>query len=174
MRLFSRRGATLGVLVVICLSIVHREPVRAQGVVPGGGGTGTVLTVTGALDGGPRSFDLEALRALGLHDLRTATPWTDGRPTFTGPHLADVLRAAGARGSRIRAKALNAYVIDIPADDAERHGVIVALYQDGQRLTVRTKGPAWLLYPLELLRGRNGVVYEMRCVWQLSELEILD
>lgn len=164
---WSRRGALLGALLLSALSA--RDSAWAQA--PGGT---SIVTVTGALSGGPRGFDFEALRRLGLYDIRTPTPWTDGAATFTGPRLADLLRAAGARGSRIRAKALNAYVIDIPVADAERHGVIVALFMDGQQLTVRNRGPAWIMYPLDRLRGRDSVVYEMRCVWQLTELEILD
>lgn len=135
-----------------------------------------VLTLTGNValpNAGERAdFDMAMLEKLPQHSFTTATPWFPQPKTFTGPLLRDVLATAGAKGSLLRAVALNDYKIDIPAEDAERHGVIVARLLDGKPMPVREKGPLFIVYPFdssELLRSER---YYSRSAWQLRTLEV--
>jgi hypothetical protein len=49
----------------------------------------------------------------------------------------------------LRAKAINDYAIDIPLSDAVQGGPIVAYRLDGDTMSVRDKGPLWIVYPYD-------------------------
>lgn len=147
------------------------------------GGTGTlaaaegptILTIEGAVrrPGGEREvhFDVAALALLPQRRIRTTTPWHVGEPVFAGPLLRDVLAAAGADGSSLRLRALNDYRVDIPVDDARRYDVIVAHQVNGQAITVRDKGPLFVMYPFDRHPELRNSVYFSRCIWQLRHIE---
>lgn len=135
----------------------------------------TVLTIEGAVrrPGGDREahFDLAALALLPQRRIKTTTPWHVGEPVFTGPLLRDVLAEAGAEGSSLRLRALNDYRVDIPVDDARRYDVIVAHQVNGQAITVRDKGPLFVMYPFDRHPDLRNSIYFSRCIWQLRHIE---
>ena len=135
----------------------------------------TVLTIEGAVrrPGGEREahFDVAALALLPQRRIRTTTPWHVGEPGFDGPLLRDVLAAAVADGSSLRLRALNDYRVDMPADDARRYDVIVAHQVNGQTITVRDKGPLFVMYPFDRHPELRNSVYFSRCIWQLRHIE---
>ncbi|HEX6956924.1 MAG TPA: molybdopterin-dependent oxidoreductase [Ferrovibrio sp.] len=144
--------------------------------------TGEVLlTVGGAIGrgnaqdaGGHRiaAFDRAMLERLGLHRVETATPWHSGKVRFEGTLLRDVLTAVQADGTSLHAVALNDYVIDIPVSDAERYDVILALKANGDWLTLRSKGPVFVVYPYDSDPAlRRDVIY-YRSIWQLRRIDI--
>src|SRR3546814_16764005 len=67
--------------------------------------------------------------------------------TFEGPLLADVLAAAGAAGSSLRAVALNGYASEIPLADLQKYPVLLALKREGKYLGIGGRGPAGHVYP---------------------------
>lgn len=135
-----------------------------------------VLTVTGRVtrpsDGDRAAFDMPALEAMPQHEIVTPTPWYDQPRRFTGPLLRDVLAAAGASGERLRASALNNYRVEIPFDDAKRYDVVVARLLDGKPMSVREKGPLFVMYPFDRRRELRNAVYYSRCIWQLRAIEV--
>ena len=138
---------------------------------------GVVLTVTGRLtrpnDGEQRrGFGMAALAALPQHHITTTPPWHRGTRRFSGPLLRDVLAAAGAQGKTLRAIALNDYRVDIPFDDAQRFDVVLARLLDGQPMSVRDKGPLFVMYPFDRQPELRNAVYYSRCIWQLKILDV--
>ena len=136
-----------------------------------------VLTVHGAIArtnaGDTAVFDRAMLEALPAVSFATSTIWTDGTPEFTGVSLSALLEAVGAEGGTLRAVALNAYGVEIPASDAVEGGPILAYAMDGAPMSVRDKGPLWIVYPYDsTAEYRTEVIYS-RSIWQLSEVEIL-
>lgn len=113
-------------------------------------GKSVVLTVTGAVRGASVEFDREQLERLKSREASMETPWTEGRVTFRGPLLKAVLQAAGADGKRLVIKALNDYSAEIPVDDATDLPTILAMSMNGNTLSVREKGPLFLMYPFDL------------------------
>lgn len=90
-----------------------------------------------------------------------------------GPLVRDLLKAAGAEGAMAYAKALDNYEVEIPSADFHEFDVIAAIEVDGKPMTVRDKGPAWIVYPSgEHVTLRKNAVYEARSIWQLKELKI--
>jgi hypothetical protein len=133
-----------------------------------------ILTVAGDIEhrNSPQGalFDRQMLEALGLERLRTSSPWTDGVPEFEGVPARAVMQAVGARGERVVASALNDYQVDIPLQDFEDYPVLLALRMDGQELTVRDRGPIWIVYPRDDYPELRNERVNARWVWQLSGL----
>jgi hypothetical protein len=131
-----------------------------------------LLTLTGAVTDGRVEMTRADFDTMDWHELSTSTSVTDDRPEFRGVLMRDILAHAGAKGSNVRATALNDYVVDIPIEDFHRFDVLAALYMDGVPLSRRDKGPVWIVYP----RDDHGVLadirYDMRWVWQLVALHV--
>lgn len=117
-------------------------------------------------------FDLAMLAALPQVSFSAHTPWYAGARRFSGPLLRDVLAAAGARGSRLRLRALNDYRVEMPWEDAQRHDPIVAHRLDGQPMAVRDKGPLFVIYPFDDRPDLRSAVYYNRSAWQLRTIEV--
>lgn len=135
----------------------------------------TVLVVTGKVDprGAPVALTLAQLQALPQHSFRTATPWTSGIDTYTGPLLRDVLKLAQANGQRLKAAALNDYTVEIPLQDALATDVIVAHQVNGKAISVRDKGPLFVIYPFSSRPDLQSTTYYQRSIWQLKSIEVL-
>lgn len=135
-----------------------------------------VLTVTGAIGAtnapGRADFDMDMLRSLGEVSFSTTTPWTEGVQNFTGVPLKTLVEALGVGEGTLRAEAINDYAIDIPLSDAVDGGPIVAYLHNGQPMSVRQKGPLWIVYPYDLRGEYQAEVIFSRSVWQLNRLEI--
>ncbi len=155
----------LAVYLLLCHPAQALEP--TQGPV--------ILTLTDLLDtpnDGPRAnFDVRMLEALPQHSFITSTPWYKTPTRFTGPLLADVLRAAGARGAHLNAVALNGYKVRIPASDASL-GVVLARQVDDKPLSVRDRGPLFIVYPFDSSPDLKTTTHFGRSIWQLRAIEV--
>ncbi len=135
-----------------------------------------VLTVTGAISNtnapGAAEFDLEMLDALEQRVSTVETPWYDGPITFEGPLVLAIFDAVGARGENIVITALNDYSSSVPADDFRTWPVILATRQDGERMSVREKGPLFVIYPFDLDPMLQNEIYFGRSVWQVRSIDV--
>jgi hypothetical protein len=135
-----------------------------------------VLTISGQVrspnDGTSAHFDMAMLERLPQTSFTTRTPWYSQARQFTGPLLRDALRAAGAHGTQLRARALNDYRVDIPFDDAQRFDLILARLLDGAPMPVRDRGPLFAVYPFDALPELRNAVYYSRSAWQLRSIEV--
>ncbi|APW40791.1 hypothetical protein RD110_18430 [Rhodoferax koreense] len=136
-----------------------------------------VLTISGpvtqANKGQDAVFDMKMLAKLPQKTFSTRTPWYPEAMSFTGPLLRDVLAAAGARGSKIVASALNDYKTEIPFDDALRQDAIVARLMNDQPMPVRGKGPLFIVYPYDSKSELRSEIYYNRSAWQLKALTVI-
>lgn len=132
-----------------------------------------ILTVDGAIGKGSSvTFTQAQLDALAQTEIKTKTPWHDGVHSFTGPKLRLVLDTVEAKGANITAHALNDYSADLPVEDADKYGVILATRMDGQLLPVRDKGPIFIIYPYDSDPVLQHDVYYTRSVWQVDKLTL--
>lgn len=135
-----------------------------------------VLTVTGDIQvknqGDSAVFDAEMLKALGEVSFDTSTPWTDGVQTFTGVSLHRLMEVLGVTEGSLKATAINDYAIDIPVSDAVDGGPILAYLQNGKPMSVREKGPLWVVYPYDLNKDYQAEVIFSRSIWQLVSLDV--
>lgn len=120
------------------------------------------------------TLDRAALEAMPATTIDTSTIWTEGVRTFTGVLLADLVAAQGITGSTLRAVALNDYAVEIPLSDAEPGGPIIAYRLDGAEMSVREKGPFWVIYPYDAdPKFRTETIYS-RSIWQLTRIEAIE
>ncbi len=116
-------------------------------------------------------FDLEMLEALAGREASVDTPWIKNRTTFSGPFLRSVLKAAGATGESLTISAINGYSAEVPFEDAEMDAIL-ATRMNGKFMSVRQKGPIFLIYPFDQNRDLYNEKYFNRSVWQIDEIEI--
>lgn len=134
-----------------------------------------VLTLTGRLgvtnNGDAAVFDLAMLQAMDPVRIETTTIWTEGPQVFEGVPLARLLAEVGAGGSIIAASALNDYTVEIPLSDVVPGGPILAYAQNGEPLSVRDKGPLWVVYPYDAKAEYQSEVIYARSIWQVKRME---
>jgi len=135
-----------------------------------------VLSVVGKVrspnEGTSAQFDMAMLEQLPQTSFTTRTPWYSQPRKFTGPLLRDVLSAAGASGTTLRAVALNDYWVELPFDDAMRYDVIVARLLDDKPMAVRDKGPLFVIFPFDSRPELRNPIYYSRSAWQLRTIEV--
>jgi len=148
------------------------SPARAE---PLATPTGEVLLVVGGKientnNGDEAHFDREMLRAFGMTEIVTRTPWHEKDTVFEGVLARRVMEAAGARGTSVRAIAANDYEVSLPLEDFTSFDILFALRIDGEALRLRTKGPIWVIYPEGT--GLPAHAREERMIWQLVRLRV--
>jgi hypothetical protein len=136
----------------------------------------TVLTVTGAVTqpnvGKAAEFSMQMLEKLPQKTFTTQAPWYPTKVEFTGPLLRDVLAAAGAKGTKIVATALNDYRTEIPFEDALKHDMIIARLLNGKPMPIREKGPLFIVYPYDTKAELKAEKFYNRSAWQLARLDV--
>jgi hypothetical protein len=137
-----------------------------------------ILTITGSIENtnavGTADFDLEMLADLTNRDTSTETPWHEGTPTFSGPLGAALLDLIGATGGTLRITALNDYMVEVPVSDLHDYPVIFATHIDGMPMSVRDKGPIFLIYPFSEYPELLNEVHFGRSAWQIRSIEVID
>ncbi len=118
-------------------------------------------------------FDRKTLEAFSQRTITTETPWTTGVTTFTGPLLRDVIQEIKIQGENLKCTALNDYSITIPVQDSKIYDVIIAMKRNGEIMSVREKGPLWIIYPWSENSSLWNETYFSRSIWQLRDIEIL-
>ena len=136
-----------------------------------------VLTMSGAIgitnSGDTAVFDLAMLQDMPVTTFVTTTVWTDGPQEFSGLELVDLMAALGIEEGTLRATAINDYAVDIPVSDAVEGGPILAYSQNGAIMSVRDKGPLWIVYPYDSNPAYKSEVVYSQSIWQLDRIEVL-
>ncbi len=149
-------------------AIASGELIQPQGEV--------LLTITGSQEvtnsEEAAAFDFEMLADLPQTTIETTTIWTDGVQEFTGVLLSDLLDVLCIEDGVLHAMAINDYQVDIPVAAVGQQGPIVAHSQNGRPMSVRDKGPLWIIYPYDSApEYRTEVVYS-RSIWQLDRIRV--
>ena len=135
-----------------------------------------VLTISGKIgeSNSPKGveFDMAMIEKLPQRTFTTLTPWETKPVQFTGPLLRDVLAAVKAQGTVIKAMALNDFQSTIPVEDAMKFDVVMAHKMNGKPISVKTKGPLFIVYPYDAKPELRSAVYYERSPWQLKSLTI--
>lgn len=133
-----------------------------------------ILIISGNISntnvGDTAQFDLPMLEALDMVQISTKSPWYDGVASFDGVRMDKLMALVGAKGKTVRAIALNDYVTTIPIDDFAKFGTIMAIKQNGQYMSVRDKGPLFIIYPFDSNADLQTQTYYGRSAWQLAKL----
>lgn len=135
-----------------------------------------ILTLSGLLSeknaGNDVQFDSKMIDALPQVKMTVPTPWYKTAQTFEGPLFRDVLKAAGANGKKLYVVALNDYAAEIPLSDLSKYDVILARKINGKVLSVRDKGPLFVMYPFSKNPELQTKDIYSRCVWQVNRIRV--
>lgn len=121
---------------------------------------------------GVAEFDLAMIDALEQRTTVTETPWYDSAESFSGPLAKALFEAVGAQGETVTVTALNDYSADVPMADFLNYPVIFATRLDNEVLSVREKGPLFLIYPFDTAPKLYNEVYFGRSVWQITAITV--
>ncbi|MCE1236788.1 MAG: hypothetical protein LWW93_10570 [Hyphomicrobiales bacterium] len=160
------------VAAALCTALL--APAQAGTLAPPKGAV--VLTVTGKIAttnvGATAQFDLGQLSALPGRVTETETPWTKGKTRFEGPLGSALLDAVGASGESLHVVALNDYAVDVPVEDFRKWPVILAVKKDGKPMSVRDKGPIFVIYPFDVDPSLYNERTFSRSAWQVKSIEV--
>jgi hypothetical protein len=133
-----------------------------------------LLTITGSITAknGADSLqlDYDQLASLPQTTFTTSTTWTPGTPTFTGVLMKDLIAAVGATGETITLTAANDYAITLPLDDVQADAPLLAFLMDGQPMSLRDKGPVWMVYPYDAEEKYRTEETYSRSIWQMTAI----
>ncbi len=165
------RKAIVPILLLCLAPLTHANALDLTQ--PGGP---VLLTVQGSIantnDEGVAHFDLQMIDALLQHTTTAQTPWYDDVESFSGPLGQAILDEVGATGTMVTVTALNDYSAEIPIKDFAEHAVIFATRINGETLSIRDKGPLFVIYPFDTEPDLYNEVYFGRSVWQVSSITV--
>ena len=166
--IFSRAVTALiaSAALTMTLPVLALQPATGKVILTISGNVAEKNTATAA------TFDLAMIEKLPQRSFTTMTPWDKQPIKFTGPLLRDVLAAAKATGTTIKAVALNDYKSSIPLEDAQKFDVILAHKMNDADIPVKTKGPLFIVYPYDTKPELRSAIYYERSAWQLKSLAI--
>lgn len=137
-----------------------------------------ILTVTGQIQNKNSEdvalFDKAMLEKITSGKIVTETRWHDGVNTFEGPTGKAFLEAIGVLDPALSLKvtALNDYAISIPARDFFEKGLILAMKLNGKHMSVREKGPLFVMYPFSDNPALQKEQYYSRSIWQIKSIHV--
>jgi len=136
-----------------------------------------VLTVNGAENGpsgAPLRFDIVGLESLGTVRYTSKNKWNSKPISYEGVLGSVFLAAVGLPqgATRLKLRALNDYVAYVPIEDFFRWPVMLALKLDGAYMSVRNKGPIWVVYPNHIDPELGSAAFQGKWIWQLAEITI--
>lgn len=135
-----------------------------------------ILTVSGDIGvtnrGDTAVLDLAMLEQLGSETIETTTIWTEGKQVFTGVPLVTLLDVLGVDEGTLHATAINDYTIEIPVEDVVPGGPMMAYLANGEPMSVRDKGPLWIVYPYDSNPEYQSETAYSRSIWQLDRISV--
>lgn len=135
-----------------------------------------ILTLSGRISrpnrGDTAQYDLAALDRLEQGSFEGDTPWTENPTRFSGPLLAAILGDAVVTGSELEVFAINDYMAIIPVADARQMKVILATRHNGKPMSVRERGPLWIIYPMDQNPDLRTQAIYAKSVWQVVSITV--
>lgn len=119
-------------------------------------------------------YSLADLDAMEQITFTTTTIWTEGRVTFSGVPLALVLEDAGLTGETLKMTALNEYAVEMPMSEVASDSPVIATRMNGEIMSVRERGPFWLVYNYDADPAFQTETVYARSIWQLNRLNVVD
>ncbi|WP_224826676.1 molybdopterin-dependent oxidoreductase [Cognatishimia sp. MH4019] len=120
------------------------------------------------------SFSLADLDTMEQVVFSTTTIWTDGKVTFSGVPLKAVLDGVDASGTTVEMVALNDYKVAMPLSEVKDTAPIIATRMDGETMSVRDKGPYWIVFPYDQDTSYQTETIYAFSIWQLNRLKVVD
>lgn len=118
------------------------------------------------------TFSAKQLQALPQISFKTKHTWANTAQEFSGPLLADVLKQTCANARDIYLRSLDKYSVMVDFQSIAKYQPILALKINGQALTIREKGPVWLMIDTDRYKIPPRSL-DTIFVWQLYYIHVL-
>ncbi|MEZ9699285.1 hypothetical protein AB4455_22455 [Vibrio sp. 10N.261.46.E12] len=113
------------------------------------------------------------LLSLPQKEITTTLPWVEGLTVYSGVTLQTVLENMDLPiSSQVTFVALNDYKIAVPKEDFDNYEPIIAIKKNGEFMSVREKGPYWLIYPLSANPETNIPDFHAKMIWQIRDIHL--
>jgi hypothetical protein len=120
-----------------------------------------------------KSYTLEEMLAMPQTKVVTKNDYVDEVTTFEGPSLRSILEQMDiGPEATLKMLALNDFSSEAPAADAYNYDVILAVLLNGETMSVREKGPIWVIYPMDENPELQDDSYNGRLAWQLKSISV--
>jgi hypothetical protein len=153
----KRTAATIGLF----LSIATIQAAPAQ----------DPMSLTVLAGGQTKTYAVDDLRAIESIGVTTSTPWTEGAQSFVGVSGPRFVEAAGITAATVAAVALNDYQVEIPLEVLNDPNLLIAYERNGAPMSVRDKGPFWIVFPYDQMPEYLGDAYISYSIWNLARME---
>ena len=117
-------------------------------------------------------LDQAMISALPHKEIKTENPWEQGDATYEGVLLRDLMKYVKAHGKVATISALNDYRADLTLADMTKYDVILAYKRDGEDLSVRDKGPYFVVFPFTDVPELATEARYAQSVWQVNRISI--
>ncbi|MBY6072020.1 hypothetical protein KUV35_11975 [Marinobacter salsuginis] len=118
-------------------------------------------------------LDRNELESFPQTTFSTTSPYFDGEVQFSGPTLERVLETFGVSGqSQITLTALNNYKVTGSLEELLSLDAIIATRRESKTMSVRDRGPFWVILPLSERPELDTEDFHRYMVWQLSGIEL--
>ncbi|GAA0846241.1 molybdopterin-dependent oxidoreductase [Marinobacter szutsaonensis] len=118
-------------------------------------------------------LDRDELETFPQTTVTTSSPYYDGTVEFTGPTLKRVLDTFGLGDqTQLTFRALNDYQVKGTLAELLDLDAIIATRMDGRSMSVRNRGPFWIILPLSERPELDHGDYHRFMVWQLDQIEL--
>ena len=115
----------------------------------------------------------EQLLLLPQTEIKTVLPWAEGESVYSGVTLQAILETMDLSISPlVTFVALNDYKVAVPKEDFDDHQPIIAIKENGKFMSVRDKGPYWLIYPLSSQPDINNTDFHAKMIWQIRDIHL--
>lgn len=118
------------------------------------------------------AFTMADLQIMDKVAFETQTIWTDGIQSFEGVSLKALLAHTGILDGVVSAVAVNDYAVEIPVSELTDNAPIVAYSRNGEPMSIRDKGPLWVVYPYDRSKAFQTELVYSRSIWQLNRLDM--
>lgn len=124
-----------------------------------------------APDGTPlATLDRDDMAALPQTEFTTRTIWTEGPQRFTGVSLSTLLERYGIAVESLDLVAANDYTVSLPAEGIGPVHPVIAHSRNGAPMSLRDKGPFWLVYDYDSSPEFQSETIYIRSIWQLDRI----
>lgn len=131
----------------------------------------TVLTIIS--DGmQEQKITRDDLKKLPILNYQTTTIWTEGEQQFQGVALKALLEHFDITEGNILATAVNDYAVEIPISEMSFNAPMIAYHMNGEEMSLREKGPLWVVYPYDDAAEYQSELVYSRSIWQLDRIVI--
>lgn len=117
-------------------------------------------------------FSEKQLQELPQHTFKTRHTWAAEAQEFTGPLLADVLKLICPSAQNLYLRSLDQYSVMVNFKKILNYQAILALKINGKTLSIREKGPLWLMIDTDGHKVPTRSLDNL-FVWQLYYIRVL-